>query len=95
MSHPQFQALLDELAALHHSKDHDYSPDAPLSNFRRSEKLGVDPFRGVLVRMSDKWSRIEHLSSGRIPKHESLRDSLIDLAGYALISVIFLDESDK
>lgn len=52
----------------------------------------MEPWRGVLVRMSDKWSRIEQLSTGKTAKNESLRDSLIDLAVYALIDVLLLDD---
>lgn len=93
---PRFYRLLEEIAALHASKNHDYAKtDEPLSNLNRSRALGVEPWRGVLVRMSDKWSRIEQLSNGKAPKNESLRDSLIDLAVYALLDVVLLDEQEK
>jgi hypothetical protein len=92
---PRFYALLDEIAALHSRKNHDYAKtDEPLSNFHRSRALGVEPWRGVLVRMSDKWSRIEQLSSGKVAKNESLRDSLIDLAVYALIDVLLIEDAE-
>jgi hypothetical protein len=90
---PAFLAILDEIKALHESKNHDYATNAdPLSNLRRSEAFGVPAFKGVLVRLSDKWSRIEQLVSGKTPKHESLRDSLIDNAVYSLLAVVLLDE---
>jgi hypothetical protein len=90
---PKFDALVSEIQALHESKNHDYAENAdPLSNLRRAKALGVDPWRGVLVRLTDKWSRIEQLSSGKAPKHESLRDSLIDNAVYSLLAIILLDE---
>lgn len=95
MRNPKFDALIEELKALHEAKNHDYAHDGdPLSNFKRAASLGVEPWRGVLVRMSDKWSRIEQLSSGKVPKNESLRDSLIDLSAYALLAILLLDESD-
>ncbi len=91
---PRFYALLEEIAALHGSKNHDYSKTGePLSNLTRCREFGVEPWRGVLVRMSDKWSRIEELSKGKVAKHESLRDSLIDLAVYALLDVILLEDA--
>ena len=90
---PRFYKLLEEIGVLHASKNHDYSPaDAPLYNFRRSSRLGVEPWRGVLTRMADKWSRIEELSRGKIPANESMRDSLIDNAVYSLIAIVLLDE---
>jgi hypothetical protein len=91
---PAFNQLIEEIKALHESKNHDYASDVdPLSNLRRSEALGVPAWKGVLVRLTDKWSRIEQLASGKAPKHESLRDSLIDNAVYSLLAVIILDES--
>lgn len=90
---PRFHALLQEIADLHDRKSHDYAQNAdPLSNFRKAEAFGIPAWKGVLVRMSDKFSRIEELSNGKEAKNESLRDSLIDLAVYALIDVILLEE---
>lgn len=89
---PRFHALLAEIGALHDAKSHDYATQQnPLQNFHRSAAFGVEPWRGVLVRMSDKWSRIEQLVSGKTPKNESLRDSLIDNAVYSLICVLLLE----
>jgi hypothetical protein len=90
---PAFAALIEEIKALHESKNHDYAEDAdPLSNLRRAEAFGIPAWKGVLVRLTDKWSRIEQLASGKEPKHESLRDSLIDNAVYSLLAVLLLDE---
>ena len=94
MKNQRFDALLEELAQLHAAKNHDYAEDAdPLSNLHRAERLGVEPWRGALVRRSDKWSRIEQLATGKVPKNESLRDSLIDLSAYALLAILLLDEA--
>jgi hypothetical protein len=91
---PAFVAIIEEIKALHESKNHDYSQDAdPLSNLRKCEAFGIPAFKGVLVRLTDKWSRIEQLACGKAPKHESLRDSLIDNAVYSLLAVILLDET--
>jgi hypothetical protein len=90
---PRFYALLDEIADLHSRKNHDYAKkDEPLSNFNRARALGVEPLTGVLLRMTDKWSRIEELHKGKVAKNESLRDSLIDNAVYSLIAVLLLEE---
>lgn len=93
MRNPAFGLLLDEIKALHDSKNHDYAADAdPLSNLRRAEAFGIPAWKGVLVRLTDKWSRIEQLASGKEPKHESLRDSLIDNAVYSLLAILLLEE---
>ena len=91
---PRFYKLLEEIADLHSRKNHDYAKsDEPLSNFRRAEAFGIEAWRGILIRMSDKWSRIEELSKGKQPKNESLRDSLIDNAVYSLLCVLLLEET--
>jgi hypothetical protein len=42
--------------------------------------------------MHDKLARINHLTdSGNTPENESLRDSFIDLANYAIIGLLVLD----
>jgi len=47
---------------------------------------------GLRVRMHDKLARINHLvDSGKAPSNESLRDSFLDLANYAIIGLMALD----
>lgn len=51
------------------------------------------PLNGLRVRMHDKLARINNLyDSGATPENESLRDSFIDMANYALIALLVLDE---
>lgn len=47
---------------------------------------------GLRVRIHDKTARINNLiDSGANPQHESLRDSFLDLANYALIALLVID----
>jgi hypothetical protein len=93
---PAFVSLVEEIKQLHESKNHDYAEDAdPLSNLRGAERLGIPAWKGVLVRLQDKWSRMEQLANGKSPKHESMRDSLIDNAIYSLLCVLLLDEASS
>lgn len=47
---------------------------------------------GLRVRMHDKLSRINHLmDTGATPENESLKDSFLDLANYAIIAMLVLD----
>jgi hypothetical protein len=51
------------------------------------------PLNGLRVRMHDKLARINHLyDSGAAPENESLRDSFIDMANYAIIGLMVIDE---
>lgn len=52
------------------------------------------PLNGLRVRMWDKLARINNLiDSGAEPNNESLRDSFVDLANYALIACLVLDNA--
>jgi hypothetical protein len=68
------------------SKHKDYGP----KNISQSPGGALN---GLRVRMHDKMSRINHLvESGATPSHESLKDSFLDLANYAIIALLVLDD---
>jgi len=51
------------------------------------------PLNGLRVRMWDKFARINHLiDTGATPENESLKDSFLDMANYAIIAMLVLDE---
>lgn len=93
--HPLFNQLLMKISQLHASKNSDYASDDPLSNFKECEKFGVASFLGILVRMSDKWSRIRSIikKGSREVKDESIEDTLCDLAVYSLLAIIIRREA--
>jgi hypothetical protein len=96
MPHPRFKAILDEMNRIHEAKDHDYAGEVPFSNFKKSEKFGIPAWKAVLIRMSDKWSRLESLSNTTgLVKDESFDDTLIDLANYAVICLILREEAKE
>lgn len=44
---------------------------------------------GVIVRCHDKIARLEHLlENGKTPQNESIKDNLMDVAGYAAIGIM-------
>jgi len=88
--HPHFYSLIEKMAKLHATKNRDYGGGNPLGNFLNCEKLGVDPFMGIPVRMSDKWSRICSLtkSGEQHVKDESIEDTLLDLSIYCLLALV-------
>jgi hypothetical protein len=50
------------------------------------------PLNGIRVRIWDKFARINHLmDNDATPENESLRDSFMDMANYALIAMMVLD----
>jgi hypothetical protein len=51
------------------------------------------PLNGLRVRMFDKLARINNLvETGVTPENESLRDSFMDIANYAIIAMMVLDK---
>jgi hypothetical protein len=88
--HPRFFELLEIMGEVHHRKNSNYAEtENPLSNFYESEKFDVPAHIGVLVRMSDKWSRIKELAKGKADVvGESIGDTLLDLANYSLLCII-------
>ena len=96
--HPRFYELLDELKDLHSRKNSDYATDEePLSNLKRCEKIGIPAWKGVIVRLEDKWDRIEKLTVKGKPSvvDESIIDTLKDSAVYALLCIVLLEEQEK
>ena len=95
--HPRFYELLLQIAELHANKNHDYAVDNdPLSNLRQAESFGIPAYKGVLVRLSDKWSRIQELSKKPgLVKTESVEDTLMDMAVYSLLAIILFGEQNK
>lgn len=94
--HPRFYKLLQEMADLHSRKNHDYSGDDPLSNLKSTEEIGIPAWKGVLVRLMDKWGRLktfareEHFEV----KDESVIDTLMDNAVYSLLCIILFESKD-
>jgi|TARA_B100002003_G_scaffold243068_1_gene266984 NTP pyrophosphatase (non-canonical NTP hydrolase) len=93
-----FYTLLDEMKEVHNAKRHDYADKADVfKNFRLSEMGGIPAWKGCAVRIGDKFSRLmSFLKQEELKvKDESIRDTLIDLANYALICAILYEEEKK
>ena len=75
------------------AKSSDYAADSdPFRNFRGCEQHGVTAEQGILVRMSDKMSRIGNLLQQEAQvKDESIGDTLLDLANYAVILKLLIE----
>jgi hypothetical protein len=89
-----FLELLEELRSLHLSKSQDYgSQSDPLANIRQgAEFVGIEAWRGCMVRVADKVQRLKTFCrTGRLV-HEGVRDTLLDLAAYSLLAIVLFDE---
>lgn len=97
---PRYLELLEAARELHIRKNAGYAgadnPD-PWANFRMSEWLGISAAKSALVRLSDKYIRIQNLMQD--PNNdqvgESIKDTLMDLSAYALITICLLEEEEE
>lgn len=97
-----FLKRLEELYAINveisKKKNSDYATgDDPFKNFRLCESLGITSVeKGMLVRISDKLSRISNLldKEGEV-SDETINDTLSDLANYAMIMRMYLEQKNE
>ena len=82
-----FKEFTDQLAKTLLEKNQAYG-----DSFTKSiEKYGLSV---IGIRLSDKYNRIEHLITNNELKEndESLKDTLLDTAGYAVLALKYLEE---
>mgnify|MGYP001342958489 CR=1 FL=1 len=92
----RFYDLLEEMKSLHDKKRHDYAQEAdPFANFRLSELGGIDAWKGIAVRLGDKYSRLmSFIQKGELKfDEENIKDTFLDTAIYSLIGLILYEEA--
>lgn len=91
-----FHDVLAEMAELHDRKQADYGlADDPFANVRASESFGIAGWVGCMTRANDKMRRLMKAAKGGVMRNESVEDSLLDLAVYAVIGLVLYRESRK
>lgn len=81
--------LLDNLHTLYVTKNHDYGNSVHDTYM----KYGITSF---LVRLEDKLNRARTISrKEQLVKDEKLMDTLLDMANYAILAVMELEEESK
>jgi hypothetical protein len=65
-----------------------------MGNLRKCEEAGIDAWRGCLVRIGDKMSRLENFLKEKeyLVISEKAEDTVIDLANYAILMSCLLEE---
>lgn len=83
----QFMSITRNMAKIYAAKNHDYG-----NSFEES----LDEFGLVasVVRMGDKMNRIKSLIKKKAQvKDESIKDTLLDIANYAIMTVMWMDKN--
>lgn len=82
--------LCEELNKIHYDKSHDYG-DSFGETFK---KLGII---SAITRISDKYNRLCSLATKpeeeQMVKDESIRDTLMDMSNYCLMTIIELENN--
>ena len=83
----QFKSITEEMLQTYIRKNHDYG-----DSFNKSlDKFGLI---ASVVRMNDKMERIESLMNKEaLVKDESIKDTLLDLASYCVMTTIWLNNN--
>lgn len=85
----QFKDIVKGMIATYVRKNHDYG-----NSFDKSlDKFGLV---ASVVRIGDKMNRIESLvQKEAMVQDESIRDTLLDMANYAIMTVMWVDNQKK
>ena len=87
----EFDDALDELKMLHDAKNHDYATaENPYKNLEGVARIGIEPWRGIVIRLMDKFERVEqYCRSGELAiKSEGIEDTFKDIAIYSTLAMI-------
>lgn len=85
----QFMSITNNMAKTYAAKNHDYG-----NSFEQSlDKFGLV---ASVVRLGDKMNRIESLTKKEAQvKDESIKDTLLDMANYAIMTVMWMDKNQN
>ena len=99
----EFENITKSMLEINTAKNSDYSgggTNNEYKNFKIIEELtngDISVEEGILVRLTDKISRIASLIKGQANKvnDEKITDTLQDLANYSIILLIYLKNKNK
>ena len=94
----EFDDALDELKMLHDAKNSDYSTlENPYKNLQAVERIGIEAWRGIVIRLMDKFSRLEEycVKEELAIKSEGIEDTFKDIAVYSTLAMILFRKSKR
>ena len=85
----RFKAITEEMINLYEKKNHDYG-----NSFEENLDRDGD-IRGGIARLSEKIARIRATADGALVSDESAEDTLIDIANYAVMNLMWLRKRSR
>lgn len=104
MTHEEYlqyhKNMCDKMQSITKSKNHDYAGfcNDAFANFKLVELCGIASVeQGFLTRISDKLSRINSFIKQSVlnVKDESIEDTLLDLANYAILMAGYIKDKKR
>lgn len=91
-----FDDFMDKMCATMFIKAEDYAGADRLSNFKQAGAIcGLSPEQHCLAMIATKVARLgQLLSSGKEPNNESIDDSILDLANYAVLMKMIREDKE-
>ena len=83
---------------LHDAKNHDNATEEnPYKNLKGVSRIGIEPWRGIVIRLMDKFSRLEeYCVKGELAiKSEGIEDTFKDIANYSILAMILFRKEQK
>jgi hypothetical protein len=97
--HPLYQTyndLVREVVNLRDKKGKDYgTTEDPFANVRGAQEFGVKPWIGAANSANEALTRIKQYAKTGTLENDSIRDSMLDLANYALITLTLWEEENE
>lgn len=97
-THPFFQEL-HILGEIFRKKNKDYSgTNDEYGNLRACERLGIPAWKGVIIRLQDKFTRLENgfRKDGEMAvADETIQDTFRDIAVYAILGGLLYQKREK
>lgn len=87
-NNPHFDEVLEEMAAIHTKKNHDYANEEdPLANFLLQAEITGQSVNEVFFNaIAIKVARLRELvGKGKQPANESIDDTILDMAVYSAL----------
>lgn len=94
-----FSKIMNQMIEIHDSKNHDYTEKRWDENFLRMAVIGEwfnDPVHKTFaIMIGVKLARLAVLLNGKTPNNESIEDSGVDLANYAVLFAAYIKEESE